>query len=144
MEVKQAALSEAVIFTQKTCSVGEDLTRKDNATEWTDLENGTEVLARSTVIDFVNLQGLLHYPTCRAQLKESTWSEVGRTHDLPQMTHLEVGKSGRRNLAPAVFVYLTFIIDEIGQLNNIKDVPKLTQDLNLIENTVFSIDYVIF
>ena len=26
----------------------------------------------------------------------------------------------------------------------IKGVPKLTQDLNLIENTVFSIDYVIF
>ena len=25
-----------------------------------------------------------------------------------------------------------------------KGVPKLTQDLNLIENTVFSIDYVIF
>ena len=26
----------------------------------------------------------------------------------------------------------------------IKGVPKLTQDLNLIENTVFSLDYVIF
>ena len=25
-----------------------------------------------------------------------------------------------------------------------KGVPKLTQDLNLIENTVFNIDYVIF
>ena len=25
-----------------------------------------------------------------------------------------------------------------------KDVPKLTQDLNLIENTVFSLDYIIF
>ena len=25
-----------------------------------------------------------------------------------------------------------------------KGVPKLTQDLNLIENTVFSLDYVVF
>ena len=43
--------------------------------------------------------GLLHYPTCRAQFKGWAWPEVGRMHDLPQMTHLEVGKSGRRNLA---------------------------------------------
>ena len=29
-------------------------------------------------------------------------------------------------------------------VNSCKGVPKLTQDVNLIENTVFSIDYVIF
>ena len=55
--------------------------------------------------------GLLHYPTCRAQLRPSTWSEVGRMHVLPQMTHFDVGESGRQ---PAVFVYLTFLINEIG------------------------------
>ena len=31
-----------------------------------------------------------------------------------------IWKSGRRNLAPAVFVYLTFLIDEIEQLDNIQ------------------------
>ena len=65
--------------------------------------------------------GLLHYPTCRAQLKESTWSEVGRMHDLPQMTHFEVGECRDDVIQqPAVFVYLTFLIDEIGQLDNIQ------------------------
>ena len=57
------------------------------------------------------LKGLLHYPTCSTQLRQSTWSEVGRMHDLPQMTHFDVGESRRQ---PAVFVYLTFLIDEIG------------------------------
>ena len=61
-----------------------------------------------------NLKGLLHYPICRAQLREPTCSEVGRLHDLPQITHFDVGESGWQ---PAVFVYLTFLIDEIGFLN---------------------------
>ena len=37
-----------------------------------------------------NFKGLLHYPTCKAQLEVSAWSEVGRTPNLTQMTHLEV------------------------------------------------------
>ena len=44
-----------------------------------------------------SLKGLLYYPTCMAKLRVSTWSEVGGMHELPQMTHLEVGKSGRRS-----------------------------------------------
>ena len=37
-------------------------------------------------------------------------------------------------------VYYRFSTKKISY----KGVPKLTQDLNLIENTVFSLDYVIF
>ena len=47
--------------------------------------------------------GLLHYPTCRAQLRESTWSEVGRMYDPPQMAHFDVGESRRRDLATGSF-----------------------------------------
>ena len=43
---------------------------------------------------------------------------------------------------------IRFVVSLIGHISQlyviIKAVPKLTQDLNLIENTVFSIDYVIF
>ena len=46
----------------------------------------------------VIFKGLLHYPTCRVQLEVSAWSEVGRTRDLPQMTYLEVGKSGSQEV----------------------------------------------
>ena len=64
------------------------------------------------------LKGLLRYPTCRAQLEVSAWSEVGRMRELPQMTHLEVEKSGRRNLATRSFWlpngYFTIPIDEVG------------------------------
>ena len=56
----------------------------------------------------LSIKGLLHYPTCKAQLEVSAWSEVGRTRDLPQMTHVEIGKSGNREIGivisqPAVF-----------------------------------------
>ena len=61
--------------------------------------------------------GLLHCPTRRARPGKPTWSDVGRMHDLPQMTHFDVGESGRQ---PAVFVYFPFLIDEIGQLDNIQ------------------------
>ena len=74
--------------------------------------------------------GLLHYPTCRVQLRASTWSEVGRMHDLPQMTHFDVGESGRQ---PAVFVYLTFSIDEFGQLDNIQ-LYNLKNPISSIKN----------
>ena len=59
---------------------------------------------------------LLYYPTCRAQLRVSTWS----VHDLPQMTYLEVGGRDDVISQPTVFGYLTILIDEIGQLNNIQ------------------------
>ena len=36
------------------------------------------------------------------------------------------------------------MIRDTIKMNIYKGVPKLTQDLNLIENTVFSLDYVIF
>ena len=69
------------------------------------------------LVGSVWLKGLLHYLTCSAQLRASTWSEVGRMYDLPQMTHFDVGESVRQS---AVFVYLTFLIDEIGQLDNMQ------------------------
>ena len=51
----------------------------------------TQITVVATAITAVaNLKELLHYPTCRAQLEVSAWSEVGRT----QMTYLEIGKSG--------------------------------------------------
>ena len=68
------------------------------------------------------IKGLLHYPTCSAQLREWTWCEVERMHDLPQMTHFGVVESEQlyANSQHAVFVYLTFLIDEIVQLDNIQ------------------------
>ena len=41
-------------------------------------------------------------------------------------------------------IYYTLVLVWIVNVAFCKGVPKLTQDLNLIQNTVFSIDYVIF
>ena len=78
----------------------------------------------------LTLKGLLHWATCRARPSELTSFEVGRIHDLPQMTHFDVSESRQQ---PAVFVYLTFLIDEIGQLDNIQ-LYNLKNSISLIRN----------
>ena len=69
-----------------------------------------------------------------------------RHNPLPRTYHLA-------HLNMWVFIlskYPKYIFDVLSHLFvskvplNYKGVPKLTQDLNLIENTVFSLDYVIF
>ena len=72
--------------------------------------------------------GLLHYPTCRTQLREPTWSEVGRMHDISQISQT------------AVFVYLIFLIDEIGQLGNIQ-LYNLKNPISYSEMNVTAINY---
>ena len=58
---------------------------------YTVVKNDEEPKIEKPTKCLVPIMGLLHYPTCKGQLGVSTWSKVERMHDLPQMTHLEVG-----------------------------------------------------